>query len=386
MAKKSNTQEFIDKAQNLDKHGDRYDYSLVDYVDAKTKVIIICKEHGEFLQAPESHLRRHGCPRCGNKGTVLIKRASSNFESKSRIIHSNKYDYSLVKYINNATKVKIVCKEHGEFHQKPNIHLTGHGCPCCGDINKSTVKIEKASLKFEPKARIVHSDKYDYSKVLYVGNQEQVIIICKEHGEFLQKPNTHLNGCGCPECANAKNSTVQIEKASSEFEPRSRIIHSDKYDYSKVVYVGTHNKVKIICKIHGEFRQQPNKHLDGNGCPCCGKEKRSHNFLNLYETNKELGSEPGMFYLLKFKHASGFEFIKAGITKRSIQTRYYGKQYNDFTYKIIEEQHLTNLESAQKEQEFIKENKEYKFDFPKDIKFEGRTETFNLDVLEHINP
>jgi len=380
---KTKTATFVDKAVNVHQH--RYDYSKVEYTSCHEKVTIVCPKHGEFYQKPKIHLQKSGCRECSNEASSerQIAAAREGFVDKARIVHGNKFDYSLVDYKNHHEKVIIICKEHGEFHQTPSNHIQKKGCPKCGKNSKANKIINTARKGFVDKSRIVHSNKYDYSKVEYKRHNQKVIIVCKEHGEFRQSPNNHLQGSGCTECAKTKISAILIEQAALEFEPRSRIIHSNKYDYSKVVYKGSKEKVTIICKEHGDFPQTPGGHLDGNGCPECGKEKIAHNFLNLYETNKELGSEPGIFYLLKFKHASGFEFIKAGITSQSIRIRYRGKQYNDFTYEIIDEQHLTNLESAQKEREFIKENKEYKFDFPKDIKFNGHTETFNLDVLNY---
>jgi len=231
-----------------------------------------------------------------------------------------------------------------------------------------------------------HGNTYDYSETVYKKCDEKVKIQCKTHGTFCLTPSAHLYGRGCPECSSIlqsirfKNRTKQ---AALEFEPKSRVVHLDAYDYSEVVFVGTYTKVKIICKKHGVFEQTPKHHLSGSGCTVCSRSKIG-NWLKLYEADKELGSEPGVFYLLKFKHISGFEFLKAGITRTPLKYRYSGKKYNDFTYEIIQEQHLTNLESAQKEKEFINMYKEYKFDFPKDIKFNGYTETFNVDLLDTI--
>lgn len=122
-----NTQDFIKKAQ--EKHGDKYDYSKVDYKNAHTKICIICPEHGEFWQTPTSHLQGTKCPKCSGK----FHYTTQDFIEKAKQIHGDKYDYSKVEYKNNSTKVCIVCPEHGEFWQTPVNHLTGNGCPnCCG--------------------------------------------------------------------------------------------------------------------------------------------------------------------------------------------------------------------------------------------------------------
>ena len=117
--------------------------------------------------------------------------------------------------------------------------------------------------EFIKKAKKVHGDKYDYSKVNYIGSKIEVTIICPEHGEFKQRPNDHLNGIGCPKCSG------HVKLTTEEFIKRAREIHGDKYDYSKTNYVNMRTKVTIICPKHGEFEQTPQGHLNGDGCPKC---------------------------------------------------------------------------------------------------------------------
>jgi len=304
---------------------------------------------------------------------------TKEFIEKAQAKHGLTYDYSLTEYVLSNEKVTIICKIHGPFMQKPNSHLNGSGCPgCIYEIRKLTTE------KFIERSQHpdVHGHKYDYSETDYINNKINVTIICKIHGPFQQTPKNHLNGSGCISCGNDKRIKSKTEQAAKDFIPNSIAEHGTKYDYSETEYIHSHEKVKIICKEHGPFLQTPNDHLQGKGCSKCGNAKISQNILKLYENNKKLGSEPGIFYVLKFKHKSGLEFIKAGITKRSIKERYKG--YNDFTYEILEEHHLTNLKSALKEQEFMNKYKEYKFDFPDDIKFGGYTETFNITLLDII--
>jgi protein-arginine kinase activator protein McsA len=128
---KLTTIEFIDKANNI--HNNVYDYSLVQYKSSKEHVTIICKLHGVFNQIPNTHLDNHGCPQCGttlaaNKRAML----QEDYIDKAVAIHGNKYDYSLINYINATTKIEILCKIHGEFWQKPSDHINGrNGCPSC---------------------------------------------------------------------------------------------------------------------------------------------------------------------------------------------------------------------------------------------------------------
>ena len=131
MPKKKTLEEAI--ADFREVHGDRYDYSKVEYVDTKTKVLIICPEHGQFFQIPTNHKHSFGCPECGN-----ISRAKKLSLTNEQVIedfhkvHGDLYDYSKVQYVNCGTKVLIICPEHGEFWQAPDQHKNGQGCPECG--------------------------------------------------------------------------------------------------------------------------------------------------------------------------------------------------------------------------------------------------------------
>lgn len=183
--KRLTTEEFISKAKLL--HGDKYDYSNVTYEKATENVEIICRKHGSFFQLPYNHLKGHGCILC-NKYEL---RRMKDFVSRSRKIHGDKYDYSKVEYSSSKTPVEIICDEHGSFFQKPEKHLIGHGCPYCCKNHRDTTE------SFVKKARKVHGDRYDYSKVEYVDQHTKVCIIDPVYGEFWQQPISHLNGRDC---------------------------------------------------------------------------------------------------------------------------------------------------------------------------------------------
>ena len=269
MGKKLTTADFIKKAREV--HGDKYDYSKVNYVNAHTKVCIICPEHGEFWQTPNSHLSGNGCPKCSGNS----KSNTFEFINKAREVHGKKYDYSKVKYVNSQTKVRIICPKHGEFLQTPNMHLMGIGCPKCAGSAKLNTN------EFIKKAREIHGNKYNYSKVNYVNSYTKVCIICPEHGEFWQVPNSHLKGIGCPNCGIESRKETN-SSTTEEFIKKARKIHGDKYDYSKVEYLNSQTKVRIICPEHGEFLQTPANHLSGKGCPKCGGKIKfnTNEFIN----------------------------------------------------------------------------------------------------------
>lgn len=263
MSKKLTKEEFIEKANK--KYNFKYDYSKVEFIDRKTKVIIICPEHGEYEQTPCQHLKKSnktGCPKCGaNLSLLKLKSSLEKFIQKAILKHGNKYDYSKVKYINNSTKVCIICPKHGEFLQSPNSHLQGIGCPMCAGRNKTTQDIIKIF-------KDIHGDKYDYSKVKYVNNETKVCIICPEHGEFWQTPHHHKNGIGCPLCGIKKNSDARTY-TSAQFIEKAKQVHGNKYDYSNTFYTKSREQITIICPKHGVFQQLPNDHLTGHGCPSC---------------------------------------------------------------------------------------------------------------------
>ena len=254
--KKKTRQEFIAEAKEI--HGDKYDYTLVDYINNVEKVKITCKIHGVFEQAPNKHLFGQSCPKCSRKIVSDTQRKSSlSFISEAKEIHGDKYDYTLVDYVNYKNKVKIICPTHGVFEQSPSNHLSGKGCLYCG----GTSGMDKTL--FILKAKEIHGDKYDYTLVDYVNSHTKIKIICATHGVFEQSPNNHLSKKqGCYKCLDKIHDNDSFIKVSS-------LIHNNKYDYSLVQYDGITKKVKIICDIHGEFNQRCDSHKNGFGCPNC---------------------------------------------------------------------------------------------------------------------
>lgn len=192
MSKKLTQKEFIERATLV--HKGKYSYEKTIYTTSQRKVIITCPIHGDFEQKAYVHLQGHGCPECAGSITGLEK-----FISKARKVHGDKYNYDKVNYVNANTKVIITCPIHGDFEQTPGSHIYGRGCPECGKLTKGE-KLRHTTEVFIEKAKLIHGDRYDYSKVNYTIQTEEVCIICPEHGEFWQKPVLHLQGHGCSEC------------------------------------------------------------------------------------------------------------------------------------------------------------------------------------------
>lgn len=267
-----NTEKFIEKA--IAKYGNIYDYSEVDYKNNHTNVIIICKKHGRFSKNPREFLIGHGCPKCTDDRIGRVSKMNTKkFIERAKAIFGSYYDYSKVKYVNNSTKVTIICPIHGEFYQTPAQHLRGHGCKKCGDVHGSSMK-KLGVEEFVKRARIIHGNKYDYSKVVYKNGRKKIAIICPIHGIFYQSPEVHiLQKAGCPKCADEAIGNT-LRKTTKQFISEAKEVHGDKYDYSKVDYKGANIKVSIKCPIHGIFWQEPVVHVNLKcGCPQCAIEK-----------------------------------------------------------------------------------------------------------------
>ena len=172
----SNTHEFIEKARKI--HGETYDYSKVEYISAIDKVTIICKTHGEFLQQPSNHLsNKAGCNNCAIENRAENHKSNNDeFIEKARKIHGDKYDYSKVEYIDNSTKIIIICKEHREFLQRPNNHLNGQGCINCG-IENTKLKLCGNTEEFIQTAKEILGDKEEEQIKIYLLLYEQEVLV-----------------------------------------------------------------------------------------------------------------------------------------------------------------------------------------------------------------
>lgn len=194
-------------------------------------------------------------------------------------LYGDKYDYSLIRDCNTRDDIEVICKEHGLFRKRLSRFLSGSGCPKCSG------KVRLTKEEFIEKARKVHGDKYDYSKVEYVNAHTRVCIICLEHGEFWQTPTNHLNGNGCPKCKLEKLSKL-FSSNIEEFSKKGTIVHNGKYTYKMSDYVNNSTPLLITCPIHGEFWQLPHNHLQGKGCPKCNESKLEKELIDIFDKEK----------------------------------------------------------------------------------------------------
>jgi len=303
---KFTTEDFVIKSK--DAHGDKYDYSLVNYINKRSKVNIICPIHGEFEQIAYYHYYfKQGCQKC----KVNKQLTTEEFIERAKLIHEDKYDYSLVNYINAYTKVDIICKKHGIFSIRPADHINNKkiNCSMCSLGYKKNNKI--TTEEFIKHANDVHHYKYNYSKTNYKNSKCKITIICEKHGEFEQNASSHISGKGCPNCNTSlgenkienylKNNNIAIEK-QKKFELCKNInylpfdfyltdfnicIEYDGIQHFEVIeYFGGENSLKenkIRDNIKNEYCKNNNIHLIRISYKEKIEEKLNHelaNFLN----------------------------------------------------------------------------------------------------------
>lgn len=261
---KKSFDDFVIKA-NI-KYNNKFDYSESVYVNFNTNIRIKCPKHEFFTQTPKTHLKSvYGCNLCRIDNVTYN---TPEFIEQSNKIHNNFYNYTKSNYIGINEKIIIICPIHQEFSQRAGAHMKGEGCIKCANDKR---RMDNERFIYE--AKLVHGDKYDYSKVNYINNDTKVIIVCgnKNHKEFEQSPSNHLAGRGCKQC------TVDKQTFSLEhFITKARLTHSNKYNYSKTKYINNYTKIEIVCPNpkHKSFWQNPTDHYY-HGCPKCANDQHS---------------------------------------------------------------------------------------------------------------
>lgn len=308
------------------------------------------------------------------------KKTWEEFVISANIIHNNRFTYPDQRYENSKTPVMIICPDHGKFSQTPNVHLRGHGCKTCGYETHPNL-VPKTVNEFISDANTVHNNFYGYLEFKYITALTKGIITCPLHGDFMMKPNNHLNGQGCRRCAFEKLPQCK-PKSTEQFIIDAYEIHGNLYGYSKFIYIGNSIKGIIICDKHGEFTMQPNAHLNGQGCPKCGNERAGillssntseftikanilHNFLYTYGNTNYVGCEtpviitckthgdfkqtphdhlsgagcPKCGHLISYKEINFLNYLNMPDTKDHRQVKLSGKKvdgYDSITNTIYE--------------------------------------------------
>lgn len=287
----------------------------------------------------------------------MRRQTHAEFLDKMQVINPNIEILSI--YTSDKNKVKCRCKLCGHEWEDSATHLKqGRSCWNCKKVKKR----EENAQNFFLNSSIIHNNKYDYSKFVYVDSYTKGIIICPEHGEFLQIPNSHIKGRGCPKCAGNN-----YKRTISEFIQKAQAIHGSSYDYSKVDYKTCKDKVLITCnKCHQDFWQTPDGHLQGKGCPNCKLQSQTKVYNKLKQSfpSEEILFEVGSKVIPWLKNQR-FDIY---FPKYNIAVEYNGEQH------YIPVQHFggqIGLEQTQKrdllKREKCKENQcvllELKYDY-----------------------
>lgn len=271
---KYTNKEYIEKC--IDKYGDLYDLSEINFIDMSHNVTPICKKHGKFTLRAWDFINKHGCQKCNKE--IANKKATKKEEDYIEEYKKTgkTYDLSKFKYVNSKTKSIFICHkkdsdgiEHGEFMLSPYNMLKKGKCPKC---RKEQYLL--TSEEFYKRCKEIHNNKYEYSKETpYKGGNSYIDIICPIHGKFTQLARSHMYGCGCFECATVLKIACHSDDINS-FKEKAHKIHGNMYDYEESEYKHNTLKIKIKCnKCNRYFYQTPNVHLQGCGCPFC---KTSH--------------------------------------------------------------------------------------------------------------
>lgn len=228
----------------------------------------------------------------------MFKKVTSTeeFIEEASRVHNNYYDYSEAVFVNMSSKIRIICPEHGPIEHPVYNHLEGRKPWCCTKVSKN---------EYLDRFYKAHGDKYDYSKAVFSGCEDKIEIGCKEHGSFWQTPVAHWKQKqGCPKCAHERSGKWKISNTEA-FVEKAVKVHGRRYDYSKVEYHRSSQKVEIVCNNCKEsFYQRPNLHLKGQGCRHCNLGGFTH-------------SKPAHLYVLDGTDG----VVKVGITNKSPKDR-----------------------------------------------------------------
>ena len=206
------------------------------------------------------------------EGAVLpIKRTTEEFVSDANKVHDGRYDYLLVEYVNNKTKVVVICPDHGEFFISPSNHLSGKGCGICGR-ERQWRSATKSFADFEAEARAIHGDEYRYDKHTYRNARTKMRMVCSVHGEFMQTPMAHLHGNGCKKCGYEKTADAR-RLTQNSFD---RLLSKKYGGRIQASYFGMYEAIIAHCAKHGDFNTTAHALLyTKHGCAKCAHDAKT---------------------------------------------------------------------------------------------------------------
>ena len=266
--RKLTTKDWIIKATQV--HADKYNYSKVNYVNAKTKVCIICPKHGEFWQTPDAHTRKHnaeGCPKCKTEKLIELKSLTPEvFINKANKVHNNFYTYNDCNYVSMRSIINITCPIHGKFSQLASNHINGKGCPKCGILRISN-KLKLSQEEYINRVKKLHPE-YDYSKTIYTGMGNSIKYICPKHGVIEQNAGHHCySGAGCPKCNQSKGENLvakYLDINNINYIPQYKLDVSENIRKSKHIFIDFYlPEYNCFIEYNGIQHYSPVKHFGG---------------------------------------------------------------------------------------------------------------------------
>lgn len=257
-----------------------------------------------------------------------IRKTTEQFIENARKVHKNQYDYSLVKYVNNRVKIKIICSSHGIFEQTPYAHLDGSGCSACYG------KLQLTTEQFIEKAQKIHKNKFIYDKTEYVTTRTKICITCPIHGDFWQEPENHLQGYSCLECGFERSRISQV-KSLSKFISDGKKIYGESYTYDLVKYVNGNTRITLYCKIHGPFEKIPGNYLRGQGCPRCSCSRGEKEINQILIDINCIFKRQVKFIECKNKRSLPFDFGVYDLNnKLLVLIEYHGRQHYEYVERF----------------------------------------------------
>ena len=318
-----NTEQFIVKATDL--HDGVYSYERSVYVTATDKMVITCKEHGDFLLSSSKHLKGVGCHLCSVEERAAKRRKTKGqYIKEANKVHLEFYRYDKIAYKNTKTKICITCPLHGDFWQEAGSHLAGCKCPDCYYESRFLTQEEFIKRSIER-----HGKGFDYSEAVYVSSGDRVKLTCNTCMDtFYQLADGHMRGLGCRNCAGTRPVT------QDEFIAQAKERYGNRFDYSQVDLINKSEPVKIVCGLHGLFEQRPYSHLVGGGCPKCSQALRGYNRSNFVDQCNKNNDGKGTLYVIQCKKDNEF-FYKIGITSKSVKRRFYNSRLMPYDYESV---------------------------------------------------
>lgn len=297
------------------------DLPIGDYVNNQTRIKHMCKNCGNsYKQSPNSHLQGKGCPKCAGKQKKTTKDYIEECKSKG-------YDLPIESYVNSKTKISHRCIKCGNvYKQKPNDHLHGVGCPYCYGNKKKTTKYYLDEC---------NNLGIDLPIESYVNNKIKIKHRCNKCGNvYEQKPNSHLQGNGCPKCARKRT----VKSVRKEHNTYIQECLQKCLDLPIEEYKGARVAIKHMCKQGHIYKQIPYMRLHYlNGCPICNQSHGEKYIQNYLDKHKIKYTPQKKFKGLKDKALLSYDFYlpnqKVLIEYQGIQhfesVSFNGKDYTD---------------------------------------------------------